>query len=492
MKTFTLIYYTMKLFQPAVLWLLLLSGFTSYGQWSNVQHVNTNSGNYRPRVALVRNGNPVVCWGNQTNGKIMFSRYNGTAFQSAVELNPAGTTAYVQDWTGPEIATSGDTIYVVFKMTPEATGGIYLVRSVDAGYSFSDTIRIDPANGNIPWVPSVTVDKGGNPVVAFMDNDAGWADPRYVTTKGVNLGNAFLPPVDATKNIAPGEVCDCCPATVLVKDSLQLVLFRNNQNNLRTIFASRSNDNGENFITSDAVDITNSMSSQCQSTGPDAIIMNDSLYTVWRGNSGGLRVYISSSGLDTISPVIHKRISATIPSSAVQNYPKIASEGNVSVLTWQETYNANAEVIMSYDLTGNPGMLGVVRDTVNVVHTGGQVNPDIAIKNGVLHIVWQDLPTGNVLYRSRDLFGPTYINDDRENRVKAGPNPFADVIQISGADIGVEVRIFDISGKEVKQSRLDNSRFVNCSDLKPGTYMVTIGGSKEQVTYKLIKSGSAR
>lgn len=463
-------------------------------QWNQVVPASSGQGNYRPRVAVLRDGSPIVCWGNQTTGKVKFTKFSGGVFQSPISLNPAGTNAYIQDWTGPDMAVKGDTIYVVFKLTPEATAGIYLVRSTDGGNSFSDTIRIDPANGNIPWLPSVSVNRQGDPIVVYMDNDAGWADPRYVTARGVNLGNSFMLPVEATKNIAPGEVCDCCPATLLIRDSLQLVLFRNNQSNLRTIFGSKSEDHGDTYISSDAVDVTGSVSSQCQSTGPDGVLYNDSLYTVWRGNSSGLRIYISSTGLQSLAPVVHKKVSATIPSTAVQNYPKIAIEGPVSVLTWQETYSANAEVLFSFNASGEPSKLGLWRDTVNTSHAGGQVNPDVAVMNSTAHIVWQDIPTGNVLYRSVTI--TPVVSGIRKNdhaSVSVSPNPFNEEIKLSGLNAGDQYQLVNSAGQAVLQQTLfsdhDN---INTSALSAGTYYIHVqsGGSVKTIT--LVKQEASR
>src|SRR5687767_12688697 len=91
------------------------SQITWIGAGSNLNTAAT--GNNRPRVVMDAVGNPLVLWGYSS--RAMFSRWNGTSFTTPVMLNPMNMTIAEAYWMGPDIATHGDTIYVVFKQTPE-------------------------------------------------------------------------------------------------------------------------------------------------------------------------------------------------------------------------------------------------------------------------------------------------------------------------------------------------------------------------------------
>src|SRR5438105_4883526 len=117
-----------------LLFLFVLSCLFSYGQsgitWSSAITVASSGyDNMHPRVALNANGDPMVLWGNSSN-KVYFARWNGAAFSTPVALNPASMPCFTASWAGPDFASKGDTVYAVFKETPEdSLHHIYAVHS---------------------------------------------------------------------------------------------------------------------------------------------------------------------------------------------------------------------------------------------------------------------------------------------------------------------------------------------------------------------------
>ena len=105
--------------------------------WNSGVNIAASSfGNEHPRIATDGNGNPLVLWYHA--GSAMFSRWDGTGFTVPVALNPLAIAIAGAGFMGPDIAAKGDTVYVVFKQTPEAsdTSHIYCVHSFDGGSSF--------------------------------------------------------------------------------------------------------------------------------------------------------------------------------------------------------------------------------------------------------------------------------------------------------------------------------------------------------------------
>lgn len=468
------------------LFLLFNNGIAQYISWEQPIEVSSANGNYRPRIGVCQDSVAVICWGNPANSSIQFSRKVGNSFTAPVQLNPSGTLAYVQDWTGPEMAVSGNSIYIVFKLEPISSAGIYMVHSNDGGLTFSDTVRIDPNFGNIPWVPAVEVNSSGEVIVAYMENDFDWSEPRFVTQKSIDGGLTFLPPVDATRLLAPGEVCDCCPPSLTTGAGKTFVLFRNNENNLRNIYASVSNDNAASFDTTSRLDLTSTISSSCQSTGPDGFVLNDSLYTVWRAYNGGYRVMISSAHVDSLKPVVHKKIWGSVPSTSIQNYPKVANEGNLSAVVWQETMAVySAEIIISYDSTGTPSRLGSFRDTVNVQRTGFQINPDIKISGGEFYITWQDNNNGKIYFRSGTPAAPLFSGDKLKQERNLFPNPFNNGFSLE-IKSGETATLTDLSGKVLLQEL--NSGYQDMSLYSDGIYLLNIKTSEGNIQQQLFKN----
>jgi len=78
-------------------------------------------------------------------------------------------------------------------------------------------------------------------------------------------------------------------------------------------------------------------------------------------------------------------------------------------------------------------------------------------------------------------------DETRKDNVKIYPNPFKDVINISGAKNTEIIKVTDVSGRVVKTITKPSSE-INLSDLKSGIYFVTILSKDEKVqTFKVIK-----
>lgn len=299
--------------------------------WSSEINVTTTGsfGNMHPRIALTSGGIPVVLWGGgNTTQPLYVARWNGTGFTAPVMVTPMGVDPFIDNWAGPAIAASGDTVYVVFKRQPEMMNYIYTVKSTDGGLTFSDTILVDAMQGPTTRFPNITVDANGNPVVLFMDFNASWLAATQVVTRSTDGGQTYPMAVNAS-GVGGSDVCDCCPGSILVSGNTQIASFRRNNNNLRDIWGGISTDAGASFSTGADLDNTNWYISMCPSTGPETFLNGDSLYTVFMSESfGPPRVYISSRNINTqvfgfamSSPLISRTTSRTIRRSAGTGIP---------------------------------------------------------------------------------------------------------------------------------------------------------------------------
>src|SRR5262245_53432048 len=107
-----------KTVRCCMLFLLFAGAATSQSgiTWTAGMNISANTyGNFHPRMALDAAGNPLVIWGRMANESVYFSRWNGSAFTTPVALNPPWLTVATATWMGPDIASKGDTVYVVAK-----------------------------------------------------------------------------------------------------------------------------------------------------------------------------------------------------------------------------------------------------------------------------------------------------------------------------------------------------------------------------------------
>lgn len=240
-------------------------------------NISTNTyGNMHPRITLDGAGNTLVVWGRMSDESVFFSRWNGTMFTTPIKLNPSWMKVATASWMGPNIASKGDTVYVVVKRSPEVsdTNHIYIIRSFNGGVSFSSPVRVSFIADSISRFPTVTIDATGNPIVAFMKFNSSLLDSRWVVTKSTDYGATFSTDVKASGYNGPTNgVCDCCPGAIVTSKNVSTMLYRDNLNNIRDIWTGVSTNNNANFYGGFKVDNNNWMITSCPSSGPDGVII---------------------------------------------------------------------------------------------------------------------------------------------------------------------------------------------------------------------------
>jgi len=467
----------------------LFIGTLSYGQifqWGPEITVADGAayGNTRPRATIVGSDTPVVLFGDEGAFDNLFvSRWNGASFDTPLPILPSGGSTYIAGWTGPDIDSHGDTVIAVFKLNPVEDGNIYTVRSIDGGMTFSDTIRADSHPNGVAWMPSMGMDPDGNPVVTYMVHDANWINPRYVVANSSDGGLTYNPEMEVS-SAAPGEVCDCCPAEMVIKDQKQVLLFRNNEGNLRDIYASLSTDNGSSFSSFANVDNMNWIVAACPSTGSDGVFYNDTLLTVYASAaSGKYRVYISSASTDgTVAFEERMMVPEPVPANGTQNYPRISAAGDTIVMAWTEKINGNQEIYCAASVPGMDPMTNLTsyKEMANGTSTGTQTNAEIIYKNGIVHLFYQDDTAGDLIYR-RGTLDMTLGLEENEKNLRLHPNPSADGNFI----VSNNVEILDVKnavGKSVSYDLVDTNGqlMVKINHPSSGIYFLSYLGADFQ------------
>ncbi len=483
-----------KVLAVLMVFLFFTSQAISQIDWEATIDVASSSfGNIHPRIVTDASGNPIVIWGKSNN--LLFSRWNGTGFTNAITLNPDTISIAVASWMGPDIAAHGDTIYIVFKQTPESSNAspIWCIRSFDGGLSFSSPFQVDNIDNNFSRFPSVTTDPDGNPIIGFMKFDSTFSNPRWVVTKSIDFGNSFLPDVLASGwSNSNSEVCDCCPGTITSAGNNLAMLYRDNDNNIRDSWAGISNDLGSTFNTGMNIDQHSWMISACPSSGPDGIILGDTLYaTYMSGASGVVKVYFSKSSLSEMTGSAGNLLSESSPAIGVQNFPRISNKGKAVALAWKQFVNGEIQlpILFTEDITtGLPS-------TFETIAFGGVSNLDLVLSSENIYIVWQDDNSGTVKFRSGTYSMPTLIRDNiLVDDLISYPNPSAKAWTIEGSAAypNLIIELYNTQGVLVYSSliEINNGYFlheIDNSNLISGIYVLKLGHNNYQQSIKLLK-----
>ncbi len=355
-----------------------------------------------PKLATLPNGEVVAIWGKSgSSPKIYFSRKAGDSFETPIQLSTSGIPPDIYGFGGLDLAVSGNKIFVVFE---NFDTGVHLLRSEDGGQTFlPPTSVFDPPAGDWTTLASIAVDGAGNPIVSVIRELATETEARYIVVRSEDGGASFLPPVVGSEP-ADGEfVCECCPSDMVVAGDSVWLVFRNNDNNLRDVWVTRSTDHAATFDAATDVDETDWMVDACPISGPRLQrLANDSLLAVWMsGASGQGRIYSATLHSGTMS----KGWQFPLPASnatGLQSFPSIAGNGDTLCVIWEETgFGGNGgELVYKFSETGATGLMDYPPTNLTQA-PGNQKYPDLRFANGAFHLIYQT--GGALVYRRGPL-----------------------------------------------------------------------------------------
>ncbi|MEM7039150.1 MAG: T9SS type A sorting domain-containing protein [Bacteroidota bacterium] len=448
--------------------------------------------NLRPQIAL-SNGNPLIIWGSTIAGrKGWVARYNGSAFDTPVEIHPSGQiNAFGVE--GPNIDAKGDTAYLAFTSYFQTGSESFIRASFDGGQTWGDATVVDSLSGDFPSFTNVTVGSGGNPLVYYIRQQSNWANPRYVLRSSTDAGQTFAAEVDMSTSVAPGnEVCDCCQGHLYPASGGRLVsVFRNNDSNLRDQWAGVSTDGGLTWVAGIDLDSTDWIAAVCPSSGPESYILGDSIYTIFmsRGGPGGYaRVWLGTANLTTQALGYNRMLFENVANNETQNYPAIAGNGDTIGAVWTNNAGGDVSIWMTHSVTGSGGMFENLRLNLTDGESGTQTTPSLAFHNGTFHISWRDDATGNVMYRTATVQTGVSAPEPTAATFTLAPNPATDAVRLHFANplqAPTCVTLHDAQGRLVRvyDGVLKESVEVERGDLGAGVYFVRCGGEVGKVVF---------
>lgn len=453
--------------------------------WQNVVPVaQSHFGNNHPRITCNENGEAYMVWGRTSDQSIQFAYWNGSSFSTPIKLNFSNVAT--ASWMGPDIASRNDTIYVVIKSVPEddPDSHMYLLSSFDGGRNFKQPVRIDDIGTDISRFPTIAIDQFGNPVVAYMRFDSIFKESRWVVTRSEDFGKTFLPSVLASGWGKSTEVCDCCPGSIICEGSTCAVFYRDNNKNMRDTWVSLSKDNAESFTTGFNVDNNNWNLSNCPASGPDGVLLEDNIFSVFmNGAKAPTKNYFSKSSLSTEKFIEIMNLGANVQNLRIQNFPRIAGNGKALAIIGTQSVNANKVEIPIWFTNNYENGLSSNYQIVDELNIS---NCDIAMNKNSIFVVWQDDNTRTINFRIGS-YSPISNNSNAQKSATTVINKQNSWL-INSENIS-SIKLMDGNGKilESKNFSTTNSIEIQHKDYPQSIYFLQIKDLDKWNTLKLIK-----
>ena len=432
----------------------------------------------RPVIKLV-NGVPVVMWSSSSKNTY-FSKYDGSSFSTPTQINPNGLDVLSYNWSGPEMTTFGNNAYIVYRNEPWEEGHIYLHKSTDGGDTWSDTIRVDSLDNaqQLAYYPHIAVSSDTNMTITFMHHDGNDNEPQYAKVTSNDNGETFSDTVNLTRRFG-AEACDCCTPTLVSNGDKQAFLFRNNDNNIRDFKALYSTDAGNNFNQEIEVDDGNWSLAACPSSAASSIILNDNIYSSYLSNG---KVFIAESNISDSSLNFRGLLTN---SSATQNYPKIATNGDKIVAVWEGSGN-NSDLFMNV-FKADLSDYGAFNAKVIMDSTNSQYRPDLVVDDTTIYLVYTDNQTTTVKFM-KGVFGfedttSNLASDLLIEKISISPNPAKTHISVKANNLK-KVEIYNSQGKLVLSGIKSK---INVEKLTSGLYTVLASTGEKIYKGRFIK-----
>jgi hypothetical protein len=274
--------------------------------------------NLKPFVVARAQGGAYMTWAQRTDRgtSVYFARStDGLAFGAPVRLSAEGMELDLGAESGPRLAADGKGgIYVVWasglvanssagaasehaRHTGTGKGGghfmratnlaIYLATSIDDGRTFSAPRQVsDGPQGPERRFPTVAVDRNGMLAVVWLDKRLETAErPGYshlFVARSTDGGKTFAPSVDITSG-QDNSICHCCkPGLAMHPTAGMMVVYRNERNDIRDIYAVRSQDRGATWSRPAPIESFQWNLPACPMNGPSlAMDTSGNVHAVW-------------------------------------------------------------------------------------------------------------------------------------------------------------------------------------------------------------------
>jgi len=447
-----------------IIFCILISASTS-SQWQPDLRLTNN-----PSVSLTSHNNAWciassgdtlhVLWHDNRDGnyEIYYKRSTNGGLGWGADTRLTSNSSY----SGySSVSVSGQVVHVAWLDQRDGNSEIYYKRSIDGGSSWGADTRLTN-NSLLSEYPSVSV-SGQIAHLVWVDSRDGNTEIYY--KRSSDGGSSWGADTRLTNNSSLSD-----DPSVSVSGQVIHIVFYDNRDGNYEIYYKRSTDGGSSWGAD--VRLTNNV---LISGRPSVAVSGQSAHVIWHDNrDGNYEIYYKRSSDGGSSWGADTRLTNN---ASLSEYPSVSASGQVVHAVWHDNRDGNPEIYYKRSIDGGSSWGADTRLTNS---TNSSYYPSTAISGQAVHVVWSDMRDGNSeIYYKRDPTGNLVGIQNISNEIPDGfsleqnyPNPFnpATNIKFNILKAGiVKLVIYDVLGNEVAQP-------VN-GEYNAGTYKVDFDAS---------------
>jgi ethanolamine utilization microcompartment shell protein EutL len=308
--------------------------------------------------------------GSESLSQILFKR-------NTISFDPSIIVAHSGTYGRPDVTTSGNNVYVVWKGTSLESRDIWFRRSTDGGASFGDIVNLRSKTTGSLFEQAIAA-SGNNVYVVWVDNitAGGVADILY--RRSTDGGASFGDIVNLTENTgSDGEA----PAIAASGNNVYVVWSDFSTGN-GDILYKKSTNGGASF--GDTKKLSNTPGSSNNSA---IAVTGNNVYVVWRNITPGILDILyrrSTNGGANFGRTVNLS-----RNTGFSQLPAIAASGNNVYVVWLDDSLVPDTFDILYRRSTNGG--ANFGRTVNLSNTAGHSGrPAVAASGSNVYVVWDD------------------------------------------------------------------------------------------------------
>lgn len=439
-------------------------------------------GNIGPRMVLSESMDPLIMWGrNGSEDKLFVSRMVDGSFSEPISLG-SEHNILINAAEGPQMGGLDNITYIAYYDLDNDSTGLYLVRTVDGGVTWSEPLPIISNSSRRNEIPSVAVDSMGNPVVAYISGAEEYWDARVDVVTSSNQGDSFSDPTTSSDHVDGEVVCNCCPIDVFSFEGYNYTLFRNNNENVRDMWLTK--DGTGDYAEVVDLDQYDWLISACPASGSGSMVFNNKILSVWMSAAvESSKIYYSYTNQDEMVLIEAAALSSDQFVAPNQNFPDIAGDGDQVCVVWEQYIGGSKDIMFSYS-DGSPADLIDYAQTA-ASGAGNQKNASVAFDGELFHLVYSDQILGQVMYTTGIVVPFVGIEESKKVKASVFPNPTLDFIRIQGHS--GPLMVVDRLGRKVLEQSVGEREVVDVSGLASGYYSILTLNGKFVQSFSKVK-----
>ncbi|MGI0027675.1 MAG: hypothetical protein ACREAD_07530, partial [Nitrosopumilaceae archaeon] len=250
--------------------------------FSTPANISTNSGDSSyPKIAASGN-NVYITWSLTTTNKDYDTYFTKSADKGATFSVPVNISNNLGDSGVPQIAASGNDVYVTWENNGLGNFEVFVVKSTDNGNTLASPVNIskDTTPSGAPQIAA----SGNNVYVSWMDSTSGNYD--IFVAKSTDAGSTFGAPVNVS--VTPN---DSGYQQMTASGNNVYVVWTETVSNVNyDVFFAKSTDGGKTFSTPVNV------SKNAGQSGWATVTVSNNIYVAWQDNTpGNYDIFVAKS-----------------------------------------------------------------------------------------------------------------------------------------------------------------------------------------------------